>query len=388
MDFRLKKITIFTGSRADYSLLKPLISLFKEDEEIDLNLIVSGSHLSREFGNTWKEIKKDGFNINFKIRILTKSDSPSGILESMSNGLKKIANVFEEDRPHLLIVLGDRYEAMVASQAAMIFKIPIAHIHGGESTFGLIDEAIRHSITKMSHLHFAATENYKKRIIQLGENPKKVWNVGAPGYDNIKQTSFYDKETVEKKLNINIKFPLFLVTFHPVTLKDKDTEIFNFSISELIKENGTIIITGANADTNGKEIRTISKKFEEKYKNKIFAFDSLGSNLYLSLMKISSLVVGNSSSGIIEAPYLGVASLDIGERQKGRMFSPSVIHSKDNLRDIKKNLKRALSSGHRDLSAKKKSIYGKHGASKKIYKIIKNHNFSNLLIKEFYDWEK
>lgn len=388
MDFRLKKITIFTGSRADYSLLKPLISLFKEDEEIDLNLIVSGSHLSREFGNTWKEIKKDGFNINFKIRILTKSDSPSGILESMSNGLKKIANVFEEDRPHLLIVLGDRYEAMVASQAAMIFKIPIAHIHGGESTFGLIDEAIRHSITKMSHLHFAATENYKKRIIQLGENPKKVWNVGAPGYDNIKQTSFYDKETVEKKLNINIKFPLFLVTFHPVTLKDKDTEIFNFSISELIKENGTIIITGANADTNGKEIRTISKKFEKKYKNKIFVFDSLGSNLYLSLMKISSLVVGNSSSGIIEAPYLGVASLDIGERQKGRMFSPSVIHSKDNLRDIKKNLKRALSSAHRDLSAKKKSIYGKHGASKKIYKIIKNHNFSNLLIKEFYDWEK
>ena len=232
----MKKIAVFTGSRADYSLLKPLILLLKEDKQIDFKLIVSGSHLSKKLGNTWKEIKKDGFDIDFKVRTLSNSDSPSGILVSMGNGLKKMALVLEEYRPDLLIVLGDRYEAMIASQAAMINKIPIGHIHGGESTFGLIDEAIRHSITKMSHLHFAATETYKKRIIQLGEDPKKVWNVGAPGYDNIEQTIFYDKENLEKNLKIEINFPLFLVTFHPVTLRDKDTRTFNYLINELIKK--------------------------------------------------------------------------------------------------------------------------------------------------------
>ncbi len=381
----MKKIAVFTGSRADYSLLKPLILLLKEDKQIDFKLIVSGSHLSKKLGNTWKEIKKDGFDIDFKVRTLSNSDSPSGILVNMGNGLKKMALVLEEYRPDLLIVLGDRYEAMIASQAAMINKIPIGHIHGGESTFGLIDEAIRHSITKMSHLHFAATETYKKRIIQLGEDPKKVWNVGAPGYDNIEQTIFYDKENLEKNLKIEINFPLFLVTFHPVTLRDKDTRTFNYLINELIKKNGTIVITGANADTHGSKIMNMSKKFEKQNKNKVFLFDSLGSSLYLSLMKISSLVAGNSSSGIIEAPYLGIPSLDIGDRQKGRIISPSVIHSKDNLKDIKKNLTKSLSESHKTISDKKVSIYGKHGASKRIYQIIKNHKFNNLLIKDFHD---
>ena len=381
----MKKIAVFTGSRADYSLLKPLMLLLKEDKQIDFKLIVSGSHLSKELGNTWEEIKKDGFDIDFKVRTLSKSDSPSGILESMGNGLKKIALILEKYRPDLMIILGDRYEAMAAAQAAMINKIPLGHIHGGESTFGLIDEAIRHSITKMSHLHFAATETYKKRIIQLGEDPKRVWNVGAPGYDNIEQTTFHNKKKLEKKLKINISFPLFLVTFHPVTLRSKDTKIFNYLIRELIKKNGTVIITGANADTHGSKIMNMSKEFEKQFSKKVFLFDSLGSSLYLSLMKISSLVAGNSSSGIIEAPYLGIPSLDIGDRQKGRIFSPSVIHSKNNLRDIKKNLIKSLSESHKNISAKKVSFYGKHGASKKIYRIIKNQKFNNLLIKDFYD---
>ena len=212
------------------------MDLLKKDSQIDMKTIVSGSHLSKEFGDTWKEIKKDGFDIDFKVRILSKSDAPSGILRSMGIGLKKMALVLEKYRPDLIIILGDRYEAMIASQAAMINKIPIGHIHGGEATFGAIDEAIRHSITKMSHLHFAATETYKRRIIQLGENPKRVWNVGAPGYDNIKQFNFFDKKTLEKKLKINLTPPIFLVTFHPVTLQEKDTNIFNFLIKELIKK--------------------------------------------------------------------------------------------------------------------------------------------------------
>ena len=381
-----RKIAFFTGSRADYGLMKPLMERVIGDKNIIFSLIVTGSHLEKRFGNTWKQIQKDGFKISSKFKILSDDDSPTGISQSLSRAVRKTSEVLHSLNPDLLVILGDRYEALAAAQAAMIHKIPIAHIHGGESTFGLIDEAIRHSISKMSHLHFVSCQRYKKRLIQLGEKPNSVWNVGAIGYDNLITTNFLKTNELEKTLKISLKPPIFLFTFHPVTLENIDEEIiFKKIIKNHLKFNGSIIITGANADTWGRKIRQGTESLKLKKTTNIFYFESLGSNIYSSLMNVSDLVIGNSSSGIIEAPYIGTPSLDIGERQQGRIKAPSVLHTNYNSKQIFFSIKKGLSKDFKNIAKRKKTPYGKKGASKKIHKIITNVNLQNILKKEFHD---
>ena len=361
-----RNVAFFTGSRADYGLMKPLMEIVKEDKNIIFNMIVTGSHLEKKFGSTWKQIQKDNFKISSKFKILTKDDSPKGISQSLSLAVRKTSEVLSSLKPDLLIILGDRYEALAAAQAAMIHRIPIAHIHGGESTFGLIDEAIRHSISKMSHLHFVSCQKYKKRLIQLGEKPSSIWNVGALGYDNLIRSNFLNTNELEKILKITLKPPIFLFTFHPVTLGSIDEEIiFKNILKNLLKFDGTIVITGNNADTWGEKIRKETKRLKFKKNNNIFYFESLGSKIYSSLMNISDLVIGNSSSGIIEAPYLGTPSLDIGVRQQGRIKAPSVLHSTYNSKQIFLSIKKVFSKEFKNIANRKETPYGKKGASKK-----------------------
>ncbi len=381
-----RNVAFFTGSRADYGLMKPLMEIVKEDKNIIFNMIVTGSHLEKKFGSTWKQIQKDNFKISSKFKILTKDDSPKGISQSLSLAVRKTSEVLSSLKPDLLIILGDRYEALAAAQAAMIHRIPIAHIHGGESTFGLIDEAIRHSISKMSHLHFVSCQKYKKRLIQLGEKPSSIWNVGALGYDNLIRSNFLNTNELEKILKITLKPPIFLFTFHPVTLGSIDEEIiFKNILKNLLKFDGTIVITGNNADTWGEKIRKETQRLKFKKNNNIFYFESLGSKIYSSLMNISDLVIGNSSSGIIEAPYLGTPSLDIGVRQQGRIKAPSVLHSTYNSKQIFLSIKKGLSKEFKNIANRKETPYGKKGASKKIHKIISKINLQNILLKEFHD---
>ena len=299
-----RRICIFTGTRAEYGLLKPLMDEVKKDRELELQIIVSGMHLSSEFGSTYREIERDGFTINEKIDISLSSDTPIGLCKSSSLGLTKFSRAYERLKPEIVVIFGDRFEAFAAAIAAMISRIPIAHINGGESTFGLIDEAIRHSITKMSYLHFTSTEKYRKRVIQLGEDPKKIFNMGAVGLDNIKRMKLLSKKKLEKELNFKFNKYNLLVTFHPVTLENNTSGKHFQNLLDALDElkNTNIIFTKANADTDGRVINKIIDRHVLKNSHKAIVFTSMGRLKYLSTMQFVDAVVGNSSSGIREAP--------------------------------------------------------------------------------------
>lgn len=379
-----KKICIATGTRAEYGLLNPLMTLIKKEKDLELQIVATAMHLSPEFGMTINEIKKDGFKVNEKIEMLLSADTDTAIVKAMGLAMITASDVFKRMKPDLLIILGDRYEMMALATSAYLMNIPVAHIAGGETTEGAFDEGIRHSITKMSSLHFAATEIYKKRIIQLGENPKTVYNVGALGLDNIKNLKLLSKQELEKDLKLTFDSKTALVTFHPVTLdKESPKEQFSKVVTALEKfPDLKIIFTMPNSDTGGREIIKMINKFTTS-RNDAYAFTSLGQKRYLSVLQCVDLVIGNSSSGIVEVPFMGIPTVNIGERQKGRIMGESIINVKCETRDIVSGIKKALNRKRNSTAVK--NPYGNGTASVQMLNIIKktiNHISSK---KSFYD---
>lgn len=368
----MRRIAFFTSTRADYGLLRPVMAEVMSSNELTLQLIASGTHFSQAHGSTWREIISDGFRIDARVDMEIKIDNAEGIAQSAAQVLSGVARELAILKPDVLVLLGDRYELLAAAQAAVLARVPIAHIHGGESTEGAIDESIRHAVTKLSHWHFASAEPYASRIRQMGEATNRVWNIGAPAMDNIGALVPVCKDELEVFLGLRLISPTFLVTYHPVTLQeDGGLTSMNALLATLDSTEGTIIITGTNADPGGAAIRASLQAFAADRQHRVALVESLGSRRYLSLMILADAVVGNSSSGLLEAPAIGVPTVDIGPRQQGRLRAPSVIHCGESKLEIDKALMMALSADHRALSALRETPYGRPGVSRRIVEQLK-----------------
>jgi GDP/UDP-N,N'-diacetylbacillosamine 2-epimerase (hydrolysing) len=381
------KICVATGTRAEYGLLKPLIDKIKLVKEWQLQLLVTASHLSPEFGLTYKQIENDGLNIDAKVEMLLSSDTAEGVVKSMGLGMIGFADALKVLQPDLIVILGDRYEMLALASAALIYKIPVAHISGGETTEGAYDDSIRHSITKMSHLHFTSTEDYSKRVIQLGENPSNVYTVGALGLDNTLSSNLLSKKEVEDELQISFKKYNYLVAFHPETLAKESSESqFRILLNALDRQDDSFFVfTKANADTDGRIINQMMKEYVLKNKEKAVMFPSLGSQLFLSVMKIVNAVVGNSSSGIVEAPSLHTPTINIGNRQKGRIQSDAVLNAEMNVDDISSCFEKIKSRDFQDAVKNASNPYGGGKATDKIVEALKSVNMASFQTKLFYD---
>jgi len=381
-----RRICIVTGSRAEYGLLYWLIKEVKADKDLKLQLIVTGMHLSSEFGSTYKEIEKD-FKIDKKIDMQLSFDTSVGISRSMGIAQTSIAEAYNELKPDIVVVLGDRYEIFSAASAAMIAKIPIAHIHGGEITEGSWDDCIRHCISKMSHLHFTATEEYKNRVIQLGEHPNRVFNVGGVGIENIKRLKLLSKNELENLINFKLNKRNLLITFHPVTLDNNTSqEQFQELLDAINKLDDTnIIFTKTNSDLNGKVINKMIDGYTSGNPKKSIGFTSLGQLRYLSTLQYVDAVVGNSSSGLLEAPSFKIGTINIGDRQKGRIKAPSVINCEPKKNSILVALTELYSKKFLKILKTSINPYGDGHSSQKIIKKIKKVNLNTILKKSFYD---
>lgn len=357
------------------------------DNALQLQLIVTGMHLSPEFGLTYKIIEQDGFHIDEKIEMLLSSDTPVGIAKSIGLGVIGFAESLERLKPDIMVVLGDRYEILAAVQAAMIARIPVAHIHGGEATEGLIDEAIRHSVTKMAHIHFAATETYRQRIIQLGEYPDRVFNFGGIGLDNIMQLELLDKKAFEQSIQFDLGIMNFLITFHPVTLSEVGPKQAMENLFEALDEfpEAKIIFTKPNSDTDGRVISEMIDNYVLKNPHKVTAFTSLGQLRYLSAVKHVDLVIGNSSSGIIEVPFMKKPTINIGDRQKGRIKAETIIDCDENVTSIVSAIQKGLSPEFQSSLSSSVSLYGNGNVSKEIKTILKSISLKNIIMKKFHD---
>ncbi len=382
-----KKIVVLTATRAEYGLLKNIIIALKEMSELDTEVVVTGAHLSIGCGNTYQEIENDGIKITKKIEILLNSDTPVAVSKSMGLAMMSFAEYFEESRPDALLVLGDRYETLAVCCSAMNARIPIFHLYGGETTEGAIDEAIRHSITKMSYLHFTSTEEYRKRVIQLGENPNRVYTVGAIGIENALHEEKLSKEQLSESIGLDLSVPFGVVTFHPVTLEssmeEQCLEVLN-AINKL--DEYQFIITGANADCGGNTINKMLQEFADRHKNVCFVM-SLGLKRYLSALNCASFVLGNSSSGLIEAPSFGIPTINVGNRQKGRLKADSVIDCDTKAEDIVNAVRVAMTEEFRTKAQNTVNPYGDGHTSKKVVEIIKKNLFKGdiHLLKKFYN---
>jgi len=381
-----RKICVVTGSRADYGLLRWVMQGIKDDPQLNLQIIATGMHLSPTFGLTYKEIEADGFNINYKVETLTHSDTPIDIAESISRGITGCAKAIDELEPDLMIILGDRFEIFAAASAALVARIPTAHIHGGETTVGAFDEAMRHSITKMSLLHFVAAEEYGNRVIQLGENPNNVYLVGGLGADAIKKSNLLTKRELEARLGIEFMQRSLLITFHPVTLEPETSEKqMNELLSALSNlRDTTLIFTTPNADTGGLKLIKMIEKFVS-VNNNSFSFKSLGHQLYLSCLAQVDGVVGNSSSGLTEVPSFKKGTINIGDRQKGRLMSSSVINSKPTEAHISEAIEKFYS---KDFQLTLQSVinpYGAGDASSRILDILRCDSLDLNVKKKFHD---
>lgn len=382
-----RKIGVVTGSRAEYGLLNWLMHEIEKDPELDLQVIVTGSHLSPEFGLTYRDIEADGFHVDEKIEMLVSSDTPTGITKSMGLAVIGFADAFQRLKPDIIVVLGDRYEIFAAAQAAMMARVPIAHIHGGELTEGMVDEAIRHALTKMAHLHFTASEQYRTRVIQLGEQPACVFNFGAPGLENIRKLQLIPCETLEQELGLKIHRPCFLITYHPVTLKsDENSKAMEELLSALERfDDATIIFTLPNADADGRGLKNMVLEYVDSHRERARFFTSLGSLKYLSALKVADVVIGNSSSGIIEAPFLGTVTVNIGDRQEGRLKAGTVIDCRERADDIANAIQKALSVEMQDSALTVTSLYGNGHTAFNIKEILKNTRLEGILAKKFHD---
>lgn len=382
-----RRICFVTGTRAEFGQLRWLMEEVKASEKLGLQVIATGMHLSPEFGFTYREIEQAGFVINAKIEMLLSADTATAVTKSMGLGLIGYAEAYERLAPDLIVVLGDRFEMFAAAAAALIAGIPIAHLHGGEATEGAFDEAIRHSITKMSHLHFVAAEEYRRRVIQLGEEPERVFLVGGLGIDAIKRIKLLGRKELEESLGLKFGPRNLLITFHPVTLDGQDSS--GQQMAELLAaldelDNTHLFFTMPNADTGGRELAAMVNKFAASRQN-VRVYTSLGQLRYLSCMKYMDAVVGNSSSGLAEAPSMGIATINIGDRQKGRLSASSVINCEPTKQSISDALSAAFDPSFRSMLSTTNNPYGSGGASEKVVEIIKNHDLKNLLKKSFFN---
>ncbi len=383
----MRKICVITTSRAEYGLLFWLMKGIKEDPDIQLQLIVTGTHLSPEFGSTIDRIREDGFHIDRSFDLRMHNDSPTGISHSLAIAIDGFATALATLKPDIIVLLGDRFEILGAATTALIANIPIAHIHGGELTLGAIDDSIRHSVTKISALHFAATDEYRQRIIQLGEDPKRVFNVGGMGLDNIRKLKFFTKKELEADLNIKFQKKNLLITFHPETLEPENSDHhFNELLAVLEEEKETLLIfTLPNADVGNQSLLSILEKFVGKHHDNSVLFKSLGQVRYLSVMKQVDAVVGNSSSGIIEAPSFRIATINIGNRQKGRIRAKSIVDCEPNRESIKMAFVNLNSGAFKESLRHIKNPYGNGGAADKVIRQLKTCNFVDLRYKKFHD---
>lgn len=372
-----KKVAVFTGTRAEYGLLYWLLKDIQNDEELDLQLLVSGMHLSPEYGETYQQIEKDGFKIDEKIEILLSSDSAVGTAKSMGLGVLGFTDALARLHPDVLVILGDRFEALAAAQTAMILRIPILHLHGGEITEGAYDDAIRHAITKLSYLHGTSTLEYQQRVIQLGEAPERVRNVGAIGLDHLQRATFMSQDELSASLNFNLNKPYFLVTYHPVTLgKEKPKESFQSLLDALDDyPEHQVILTYPNADDGGRQIIPMLEKYARENENRVLAIPSLGQVRYLSAVKYASAVIGNSSSGIIEVPAFSVPTVNIGARQKGRLAAKSVLNCEPTKIGICEAITSALAQSYKQIGETIINPYGQGDTSGQVIDMIKSTKF-------------
>ena len=381
-----RKICAITGSRAEFGLLLWVMKGIKEDPELTLQIIATGMHLSPEFGLTYREIENEGFHINRKVEMLTSSDTAVGVTKSMGLGLIGFADALNELQPDLIVVLGDRFEIFAAVSAALIARVPVAHMHGGETTEGAFDEALRHSISKMSQLHFVAAETYRQRVIQLGEHPNRVFLVGGLGIDSINNFKLLERAELEASLDFKLGKKNLLITFHPSTLEastasEQMTELLSVlsSLSEI-----QLIFTLPNADTGGRALISILEEFVATHPN-ARAYGSLGQYRYLSCIKHVDAVVGNSSSGLTEAPSFKKGTINIGDRQRGRLQADSVINCLPTCKSIKAGLEKLYSKEFQETLKQVKNPYGDGGAASNVINILKNFELKGLVKKTFHD---
>ncbi len=387
----MKKVCVITGTRAEYGLLRPLIKRIETDQDLELQIIATGMHLSPEFGITYREIEKDGFTIHEKVEILLSSDTSVGISKSMGLAMISFSESLARLQPDILVILGDRYEIFAVASAASVMKIPVAHIHGGETTEGAFDEAFRHSITKMSYYHFTSTEEYRNRVIQLGENPSRVFNVGAIGIENIMMLDLLAKSDLEESIDFDVRGKFALITFHPVTLENSTSkEQFRSLLDALDQFNNLkVIFTKSNSDTDGRIINQMIDDYVRENKDRTIAFTSMGQLKYLSAMSYTDIVIGNSSSGIIEAPSFHVPTVNIGDRQKGRIQADSTVNCKPVTEEIKAAIMKALDPEFKEAIKNVSNPYGNGDVSSKIMERIKPLLDQEVNIKKsFYDLKR
>lgn len=382
----MRKICVVTGSRAEYGLLSGIMRAIDNDPELTLQIIATNMHLSPEFGLTYREIERDGFRIDKKVEMLLSSDTANATAKSVGLGFIGFADAYEDLKPDMILVLGDRYEIISAVSTALFYKIPVAHLHGGEITEGAYDDCIRHAITKMSHLHFTSTEEYRKRVIQLGEAPDRVFNVGAPGIENIKKVPLMGKAELEASLDgFTFGDKSLLVTYHPVTLENSTArqQIENLlaALDEIPEYK--VIFTLPNSDTDGRIIISTINDYVAKHSDRAVAYPSLGLKRYLSALQFVSAAVGNSSSGIIEVPSFGIPTLNIGDRQRGRLAAASVVNCGTGKEDISKGLSKILSAEFKQ--EKVENPYEGKNTTADILRVIKNYPLENLIQKSFYN---
>lgn len=382
----MRKICVVTGTRAEYGLLSRLMRAIQEDPELELQVIATNMHLSPEFGLTYKEIEQDGFTINKKVEMLLSADTSTSVVKSLGLGVIGFADAYEDLHPDMLVVLGDRYEMLGAVSSALFFHIPVAHISGGDVTEGAYDDAIRHSITKMSHLHFTSTEVYRKRVIQLGEDPSTVFNVGAIGLDNIRRMRLLDRKAFEESIAFELGEKSLLITYHPVTLEHATAqEQFAALLQALDETSYRLIFTKPNSDSDGRVIIAMIDEYVRQHPDKAVAFTSLGYLRYLSALQYVDAVVGNSSSGIVEVPSFGIPTVNIGDRQKGRLRADSVIDCLPLKDAIAQALKQAFSTEFKERAKQTVNLYEQPDTVKKIFSVIKSHPLEHIIKKHFYD---
>lgn len=383
----MRKICVFTGTRAEYGIMSHLMRLVADDADLQLQIIATNMHLSPEFGLTYKEIEADGFKIDKKVEMLLSSDSANGTVKSMGLATIGFADALEDLTPDLAVILGDRYEMLAAAQSCLIYKIPVAHLYGGEITEGAYDDAIRHAITKLSHLHFTSTEEYRRHVIQMGESPERVFYVGSLGVNNISKEPVMSLNELESSLNFHLGNKFLLVTFHPVTMENstasEQCEALLKALAE-VNDEYQLLFTLPNSDTNGRIIISQVKDYVNNHQNKSFAITSLGRRRYYSALNYATAVVGNSSSGLVEAPSFHIPTLNIGNRQQGRARGESVVDVPAILGDIKVGLQKVLSPEFQSFAENCANPYEKEGTLEAIFDVIKHHSLDNLIQKKFY----
>jgi UDP-N-acetylglucosamine 2-epimerase (non-hydrolysing) len=382
-----RKIAVFTGTRAEYGLLYWLMKDLQSSTRLELQVIVGAMHLSPEFGSTWKQIELDGFVIDARVEMLLSSDTPVGVVKSMGLGTIGFADALDRLKPDVLVVLGDRFEALAVVQAATVLRIPVAHVHGGELTEGAYDDAFRHAITKMSCVHFTAAEPFRKRVIQMGEAPGTVFNVGAIGLDHISRHQLMTVDELAKSLGFALVQPYFMVTYHPVTVAAEDPEQATRSLLQSLDSfpNYQVILSYPNADNGGRRIIPLLEEYAERWAGRVLAIPSLGSGRYLAALSRASAMIGNSSSGLIEAPAFGVPTVNIGARQQGRLAAESVLHCPPASDAIAEAIAKAVEPAFAHASKSVRNPYGQGDASRQIVTIIERYEFS--VGKRFHDLE-